>query len=350
MLLTDGITFLLAVAGQQLGILAVIDQAGCMSHVEVTPYAVSTFEGVVHAKFQLVTLGGHLTQVGRRCFLSEVSRYRTYIASDDDVATLILEEFERAGKHATEERIIDTDIQLANNFPMDIGIAYLRFAIELVVALAIAVVHTGSIARKVLPGGEIEEASAVRVITDFAIRYTELHHIEELLVEQLEVGDTLHPRLIGDHPAEGSRIEECETIVWSELFRAVVGTVVFGEVAVGKIIGHTESPVLTVAGDHQTCSTLVAGEYAHGADVMTTELACPVELQLIVEITIGVPVVDTTIVGGPGHGGHFVKVVGSIVAVLILDDTCLRIDPLVARCRLIEVVDASVGLTEGVVP
>ena len=82
---------------------------------------------------------------------------------------------------------------------------------------------------------------------------------------------------------------------------------------------------------------------------MQTKLATPVELQLIVQVTLSLIVVNLTALGSPLVTHGVVEAVITLVRLLILCNTCLWVDPLQLRV-IIQVGDTATILTEHVIP
>ena len=194
------------------------------------------------------------------------------------------------------------------------------------------------------PLAHVEESVTDIVVTDLTIGGTELEHVDDLLVTQLA-----HKGLVADHPAQSAGTEESEAVVLGEFLRAVVSTVVLKEVAVVPIIGSTEHPVLTIAWDHGADGIFLTGEGAHAGDMMQSEGTRPVELYLIVEVALGIPVLYCTLLDFPFLAHGVVKAVIVLVGFLISHLSGLRVDPF-ELWVVVLVFDASVSFHKGVVP
>ena len=82
---------------------------------------------------------------------------------------------------------------------------------------------------------------------------------------------------------------------------------------------------------------------------MVTELTPPVQLYLIVQVTLGAPVVHATTLCAPLVTHGVVETVISLVRLLIGNSTCLRINPL-ELWIIIQVGNTTTILTEHVIP
>ena len=163
------------------------------------------------------------------------------------------------------------------------------------------------------------------------------------------LGEALHKRLLADHPADSTRAEESQTIIFRELLRTVVGTIVLYEVLVGISISGTEYPVLTIVRNLTTRTILLAAEESHGGDIVLTELAGPVQLQLIVQVALGSPVVHVTTLCAPLVTHGVVETVVTLVRLLVVHGASLGVDPFQLRV-VIQVGNTAAVLTEHVVP
>ena len=199
------------------------------------------------------------------------------------------------------------------------------------------------------PSGLVEPAFPYIILTNLSIRVAKLEDINQISTEYLCFSHRLEPFLVGYVPTDSTRIEKGKTIVLGELLRTVVGTVILEHVAIVIIIGGTECPVLTVVGKLRTRSTLRAVEYAHSCYIVLAELASPIELCLIEEVTLGKIVVECTRISLPCDGLHKIKVIFTAWLLLIGYHTRYRVDILILGC-MVEVVDTSACLHKYVIP
>ena len=132
------------------------------------------------------------------------------------------------------------------------------------------------------PGVGVQPA-VTGVVADFAVGGAEL--------EVVDVGQQgLEERFAADAPSDSARVEETEAVAFAEFLGAVVGAVVFHEVASVEVVGGTEHPVFTVAWDFAAVGVFLAAPYACGAYGVLAELASPVELELVVDVALCLPV------------------------------------------------------------
>ena len=137
-------------------------------------------------------------------------------------------------------------------------------------------------------------------------------------------------------------------MVLGELFRTVVGTVEFGKVLVGEVVGGTECPVLAVVGELTTPGAFGAVEHGHCSYVVQTELASVLQLELVEHVALSCVVVDFAAVGVELKVGYEVEVVVAVALLVILYFAGVGIDPFVLYGGV--VADTAFVFNEYVVP
>ena len=102
-------------------------------------------------------------------------------------------------------------------------------------------------------------------------------------------------------------------------------------------------------GNLRTRSILLATEVTHQRHVVQTELTGPVELQLVVQVALGGPVVHLAALGAPLVAHGVVEAVVSLVGLLVEYGTRFRVYPL-QLWVVIQVGNTAAVLTEHVIP
>ena len=314
-----------------------------MGHVEVGPHPHVAVDGVVEAELDFKALALGAAEVGRGSAAAEVAGDGAVGALHEDVLTLVLEDFDGACEHVVEEAVVDAEVHLGHLLPVCVGVAHHRLVVE---GVGAGVAGTG---RAVDDGVATEcplvhvEPAVAGVVADFAVAGADFQ-VVDVGQEALEEG------LAADTPADSARVEEAEAVALAEFLGAVVGAVVFNHVAAVEAVGGTEHPVLAVAGDFAAVSVFLAGPYAGGAYVvLASELAAPVELQLIVDVALGLAVLDFAGVLVEAGVGVVVEV-GEAVVGVFLHSACGGIDPSACAGCAGRNLDASLALYEEVVP
>ena len=181
-----------------------------VGHTEVGPKAHLVGKNLVKPHLKLITAGSYLTQVGCRSSLTEVRRNRTGSSVDKDIGTSIVEEIYGTGEQATQETIVYTHIHLFHLLPVYVLVTYGRFTIPGIWRISTGSIHLGC--TTICPLRHVKESVAHIIVTDFTIGSTDLHHIQNLVLTQI-----FHERLLGNHPSNGTRTKEGETVIWREL-------------------------------------------------------------------------------------------------------------------------------------
>ena len=94
---------------------------------------------------------------------------------------------------------------------------------------------------------------------------------------------------------------------------------------------------------------LLSAKETHGTHAMLTKGACPVELCLIVEVTLSRIVVDLTPADGPLVTHCIVELIIRLVCFLVRNSTSLWVNPL-ELWFMVHIIDTTILLHKGIVP
>ena len=179
------------------------------------------------------------------------------------------------------------------------------------------------------------------VVTDLTDRSTNLKHIQEFHI-------LLDERLFAQHPTNRHSGEEVEAVLIVILLRAVVGTIEFCKITCSIVISQTEYPVLTVSGENTTSRLGVAAEQAQGCHLMIAELTGIVQLQGVIQLTIGTSYIYTSCCGSPTHLLLVWCILCLVPAGVVADVTRFRVDVLIERV-IVLVIDTTAALVHCII-